>query len=261
VSVVAVVGEDFPEAHVELLRARGIGTEGLVRTAGRTFRWKGAYSYNLNEAKTLATELNVFETFRPELPASYRDASHVFLANIDPGLQLGVLEQVRAPKLVVLDTMNFWISGRLDDLRKVLRRVDVLVANDGEARQLTGEPNLMKAARRVLELGPTVVVVKKGEHGALLVTREFVFTAPAYPVEFVFDPTGAGDTFAGGFVGWLAKSGETSERTLRQAVIYGTVMASFTVEKFSLDRLKDVTDSDISLRYKEIKTMSDFALE
>jgi sugar/nucleoside kinase (ribokinase family) len=248
VRVVAVVGEDFPQEHLELLKGRGVDLTGLQVVKGRTFRWSGEYGYDLNEAHTLATHLNVFADFRPTLPEPLRRPSFLFLANIDPELQLQVLHQVTRPRLVALDTMNFWITGKRSALLKVLSEVDAVVINDAEARQLTQEPNLIKAARTILSYGPKIIVVKRGEYGALMVNGGRFFFAPAYPLESVFDPTGAGDTFAGGFMGSLAGQGDLSETTLRRAIVHGSVMASFTVEDFSLDRLRRLTPSEIEQR-------------
>lgn len=256
--VVAVVGEDFPEEHVQALAARGVDLTGLARAPGRTFRWAGYYEYDLAQAHTIATELNVFESFRPALPESYRDSPYVFLANIDPRLQLAVLDQVRRPRLVACDTMNYWIEQAPEALRAVLARVDIALMNEAEARQLCGETNLLRAARRVLELGPGVVVIKKGEHGCLMLSHTSYFAAPGYPLEEVRDPTGAGDTFAGGLVGYLARCGEEGEEALRRAIICGTVMASFAVEAFSLDRLLRLTPEEIAERYYEMSTITRF---
>lgn len=248
VRVVAVVGEDFPQEHLDLLRKREVDLSGLQVAGGKTFRWSGEYGYDLNEARTLATQLNVFADFSPTLPEKLKRPSFLFLANIDPELQLQVLRQVERPRLVALDTMNFWITGKRSALLKVLSEVDALLINDGEARQLTGEPNLIKAALAIASYGPKIVVVKRGEYGALMVNGGRFFFAPAYPLESVFDPTGAGDTFAGGFMGYLASRGELNEETLRRAIIHGSVMASFTVEDFSLDRLRRLTPPEIEQR-------------
>jgi sugar/nucleoside kinase (ribokinase family) len=250
VRLVAAVGGDFPEAHVRLLRDRGIDVAGLQRDpGGRTFRWAGAYGFDLNEAKTLDTQLNVFATFQPELPDDLRRVPYLFLANIDPDLQLGVLSQMAArPRLVALDTMNFWIQGKRDALRRVLAEVDVITINDAEARQLAGEPNLIKAARAIAGMGPRAVVVKRGEYGALMLTADAFFAAPAYPLESVFDPTGAGDTFAGGFMGYLASREATDPATMRRAIVYGSVLASFAVEDFSLNRLVRLQREEITAR-------------
>ena len=258
VSLVAVVGEDFPEEHVTFLHSRSIDTDGLQRSPGKTFHWSGRYGFDLNEAQTLDTQLNVLMDFQPNLPESYRDAEYLFLANIDPDLQMNVLEQVRKPKLVACDTMNFWISSKPDALRKVLQKVDIVVINEGEARQFTGESNLVKAARQIISLGCKRVVVKRGEYGVLMFTADTIFAAPAYPLEEVFDPTGAGDTFAGGFMGYLANTGDLSEEGLRQAIIYGSVMASFNVEDFSLNRMKCLEYSEIQARYRSFKGLTHF---
>ncbi len=259
VKLVAVVGEDFPAAHVEFLQSRNIDLAGLQTAAGETFRWKGRYEYDLNEAHTLETHLNVFESFKPQLPQDYRDAEYVFLANIDPELQLEVLEQVKNPKLVACDTMNFWISGKRDALLRTLAKVDILVINEAEVRQLAEEPNLIKAAQIVRSYGPKTLVVKRGEYGVLMFGEGSIFAAPAYPLDEVFDPTGAGDTFAGGFIGYLAATRNLEEKNLRKATVFGTVMASFTVEKFSLERLKEIAYDDISDRYRRIKLLTDFS--
>jgi sugar/nucleoside kinase (ribokinase family) len=258
VQLVAVVGEDFPEAHVQFLRGKGIGLEGLTREKGRTFRWKGKYGYQLNEAQTLDTQLNVFQSFSPRLPESYRNAPFVFLGNIHPELQSQVLDQVKSPRLVAADTMNFWIQGSREALLKTLKRVNLLFVNDAEARQLSGEHNIVKAARAILGMGPTRIVIKRGEYGALLFEREHIFACPAMPLEEVFDPTGAGDTFAGGFMGTLATSAQHDREALRRAMVMGSVMASFTVERFSLDRLRDLTRQEIHQRFSEFKRLTHF---
>ncbi len=259
VNLVAVIGDDFPQEHIDFLQSRNIDLTGLQKTQGETFRWKGRYDYNLNEAHTLETHLNVFESFRPVLPENYRDAEYVFLANIDPELQLEVLQQIKNPKLVACDTMNFWIEGKKAELIKTLAKVDILIINEAEVRQLADEPNLFKAATIVRSFGPKTLVVKQGEYGVLMFGDGSVFSAPAYPLEEVFDPTGAGDTFAGGFIGYIAATGHLDEQNLRKATVFGTVMASFTVEKFSLDRLRDIEYSEISDRYKKIKLLTEFA--
>ena len=259
VQLVAVVGQDFPQQHLDFLKSRNIDLGGLQTAEGETFRWKGRYEYDLNEAHTLETHLNVFESFKPQLPEAYQDAEYVFLANIDPELQLEVLQQVKNPKLVACDTMNFWISGKRDELIKTLAKVDILVINEAEVRQLADEPNLMKAAQIVRSFGPKTLVVKRGEYGVLMFGEGSVFSAPAYPLEEVFDPTGAGDTFAGGFIGYLAATRNLDEANLRKATVFGTVMASFTVEKFSLDRLKEIDHQEIADRYRKIKLLTEFA--
>lgn len=258
VSLVAVVGEDFPEEHLHFLKSRGIDTEGLERIPGRTFHWTGRYGFDLNEAETLDTQLNVLMEFQPNLPESYRNADYLFLANIDPELQMQVLEQVKKPKLVACDTMNFWISSKPEALKKVLQNVDIVVINEGEARQFTGEANLVKAARQIIGLGCKRLVVKRGEYGVLMFTANSVFAAPAYPLEDVFDPTGAGDTFAGGFMGYLANTGDISEEGLRQAIVFGSVMASFNVEDFSLNRMKHLEYREIESRYRSFKSLTNF---
>jgi len=258
VRVVAVVGEDFPEAHVDFLRGRGVDLAGLERRPGRTFRWSGRYEFDLNQAHTLDTQLNVFADFRPELPEGFRDSSHVFLGNIDPELQLRVLDQVRAPRIVAADTMNFWIASKRAALLEVLGRVDLLFVNDAEARQLAGEHNIVKAARAILSLGPSAVVVKRGEYGALFFAGSDVFASSAYPLAELFDPTGAGDSFAGGFMGYLARSGSLDPSAMRRAMVVGSVLASFAVERFSLDRLRDLDPGEIRARYSEFRRLAHF---
>ncbi len=256
VRLVATVGQDFPKEHVQLLEDRGVDVGGLSVAAGRTFRWSGAYGYDLNEARTLDTQLNVFANFRPALAENLRRVPYLFLANIDPELQLEVLHQMRErPRLVALDTMNFWIQGKREPLGRVLREVDVVTINDAEARQLAGEPNLVKAARAIAAMGPRTVVVKRGEYGALLLDDGAFFVVPAYPLESVFDPTGAGDTFAGGFMGSLAARDRVDRGTLRRAMVYGSVMASFTVEDFSLNRLARLAPHEIERRYADFEDL------
>lgn len=258
VNLVGVVGEDFPEEHVGFLCSRGIDCAGLQRVAGKTFRWAGYYEYDLNQAHTLDTQLNVFADFSPRLPDTYRDAEYVFLANIDPVLQLQVLDQVRSPKLAVCDTMNFWIDTKKTELLEVLKRVDIAFMNDAEARQLCGTSSIIKAARQIRELGPRCVVIKKGEHGAMLFTDRSFFSAPSYPLDEVVDPTGAGDSFAGGFMGYIASTGDVSDVNLRKAIVCGSTVASFNVEDFSLRRMSKLTMDDISKRYDEFKTICYF---
>lgn len=257
VRLVGVVGRDFPTKHLDLLRRRRIDLSGLQIADGETFRWSGFYEYDLNEAKTLDTRLNVFEKFVPTLPESFRTTDAVFLANIDPDLQMRVLRQVHRPKVVAADTMNLWISTKPDRLKALCKEIDILILNDGEARQLSGKPSLIQAGKLIRSWGPRYVVVKKGEHGALLFSERRVSSAPAYPLEEVFDPTGAGDTFAGGFMGHINRNGNRlDEATLHNALFYGTVMASFTVEKFSLDRLLTVTPAQIKARLALLHRMS-----
>jgi sugar/nucleoside kinase (ribokinase family) len=258
VRLVAVVGEDFPPAHLKLLREKGIDTEGLEVRPGKTFRWGGSYLSDLNQADTHFTHLNVFETFQPSLPPGWEKTDGVFLANIDPVLQLQVLDQMKRPQLVAGDTMNLWIKTKPDRVKDAIERMDLLFINDAEARQLTQEANLPKAARRLLAMGPRFVVIKKGEHGAVLYSRKETFCAPALPLEKVVDPTGAGDTFAGGCVGYIARRGCFAPAVLRRAVIYGSVMASFAVEDFSLNRLRRVGKADIVARYQRFKKLTCF---
>lgn len=257
--VTAVVGDDFPRKELAFLEARGVDLKGLaVVKGGKTFRWQGKYDYDLHDAQTLATDLGVFENFHPEVPEAYRDAPFVFLANIDPELQREVLNQVAKPKFVACDTMNYWIESKRTQLFETMSRVQVMVLNDAEVRQLTKEPNLVKAARAVQLFGPRIVIVKKGEHGALMFYEDSLFSAPAYPVEQVMDPTGAGDSFAGGFVGSLARKGSVDEASVRQAMIYGSVMASFCVESFGIERFKTLAPQEIVERYREFQKISHF---
>ncbi len=258
VNLVAVVGDDFPQEHVDFLKSRDIDLRGLARVSGKTFRWKGKYGYDLNEAQTLETDLNVFADFKPRIPEEYAATDYLFLANIDPELQMEVLNQVARPRIVACDTMNFWISSKQEALKKVLERVDILIINEGEARQLSGEANLVKAARKVLSLGAKTLIIKRGEYGVLMFNGSSIFAVPAYPLEEVFDPTGAGDTFAGGFMGYLANTGDISEDGIRQAIIFGSVMASFNVEDFSLNRLKRLDYREIEERYRAFKAMTHF---
>ncbi|MEE8613186.1 MAG: PfkB family carbohydrate kinase [Nitrospirales bacterium] len=258
VELIAVVGEDFPEPHIDFLKSRGIDLTGLERRGGKTFRWRGEYTYQLNEAHTLETHLNVLETFRPKIPEHYRSPKMLFLGNIDPELQLDVLNQVERPRLVACDTMNFWIGGKRDALWRVLEKVDVLVINDGEARDLGQDSNLVKVAKETLARGPKHLIIKRGEHGVLMFNQKHTFGAPAFPLEMVKDPTGAGDTFAGGFMGHLASTGDLSEAGFRRAIIFGSVMASFTVEAFSLDRLRCLEYKEIEARFREFKRLTHF---
>lgn len=253
----AVVGRDFPEAYVDLLRERDVDTRGLVRDEhGDTFFWAGRYHYDLNQRDTLATHLNVLATFEPNLPASYRDSKIICLGNLDPSVQAQVLDQVEAPDLVVMDTMNYWIEQTPDALREVLARVDVLIINDAEARELSGEPNLVKAARIVRGMGPKTLVIKKGEHGALLFSGDTIFSAPAFPLEDIHDPTGAGDTFLGGFAGHLARSRSHDPETMKEAVVMGSALASFVVEAFGPERLLDLTPEALAARVESFRQLS-----
>ena len=258
VRLVAVVGEDFPAQHVDFLASRKVDLRGLKRVPGKTFRWKGHYDYDLNEAHTLETQLNVFKDFDPDIPEEYRDSEFVFLANIDPGLQLHVLEQVRSPRLVICDTMNLWIETRRPQLLETISRVDYLLLNDSEARQLAEEPNLIGAGRKLLGMGPQRVIIKKGEHGVIMLGKDVFFSLPAYPLETVFDPTGAGDTFGGGLLGSLSRYPEMSEDDIRRSIVYGSVIASFNVESFSCDRLRDLTTGEIEERYREFTAITCF---
>ncbi len=259
IRLVGVVGGDFPKKHTDFLDERNIDLDGLQRVEeGKTFRWGGRYHYDLNVRDTLFTELNVFEKFKPVIPHTYKRSSYVCLGNIDPTLQLEVLKQIEKPRLVVGDTMNYWIESKPKELQETFKVMDVVVVNESEARLLTKEPNLIKASKRIIEMGPSTVIIKKGEHGALLVTKDVVFSAPAYPLETIYDPTGAGDAFAGGFVGWLSKTDDLSPENLRRAVVYGSALASFCVEKFSIDGLRDLTYLEIQDRYRAFMEISRF---
>ncbi|MEM1349338.1 MAG: PfkB family carbohydrate kinase [Myxococcota bacterium] len=256
--LVAVVGEDFPADPLEFLSSRGVDLSGLHRTDGKTFRWSGRYGHDLNEAITLDTQLNVFADFAPNLSETYRSTDIVFLANIDPVLQLQVLEQVDDPKFVAMDTMNLWIDTKRDDLEAVMKRVDMVVVNDTEARAIGRSPNVVQAAQNIAALGPEHVVIKRGEYGALLYTGGAFFFAPAYPLEEVYDPTGAGDTFAGGLLGYLAKAGRFDPQTMRMATVVGCTMASFTVEKFSYENLRGLQGERIAKRLDQFRALTHF---
>lgn len=261
VRLVAIVGDDFTPQDAAIFRGRRIDLAGLERTSGKTFFWAGRYSENMNERTTLATELNVFANFNPTLPESYVDSEYIFLGNIDPTLQRSVLRQVRGnPKAVGLDTMNYWIERTPAELRETLKHTQILMINDDETRQLTGEHNLLRAAKHVFQLGPKTLVIKRGEHGALLVHNKFMFSVPAYPLEEVHDPTGAGDSFAGGFMGYLASAGRVNEETLRRAMVYGSVLGSFTVEKFGVERLSNLKRGEITARAKLFSRLTSFEL-
>jgi len=260
VGVVAVVGEDFTAEDEAVFHERKIDTENLQRVpGGKTFRWVGEYGFDLNTAQTLDTELNVFADFRPQLSEAAKRAPFLFLANIQPGLQREVREQVDA-RFVAMDTMNYWIERTREELLQTIAGVDALIINDAEARELAGEPNLIRAARKVLTLGPQMLVVKRGEYGAAFFTRDSYFATPAFPLESVFDPTGAGDSFAGGFMGYLAQADRIDDATLRRAIIYGSVMASFNVEEFSCDRLRRLTTEEIRARFREFKEFTQFEI-
>ncbi len=258
VDLIAVVGEDFPPQHLTFLKSRGIDLTGLERRPGATFRWKGEYTHQLNEARTLDTKLNVFETFRPKIPESYRSPELLFLGNIDPELQFDVLQKLPRPPLVACDTMNFWINGKRDALWRVLEQVDILIVNDGEARALGEDSNLVKVAQKILARGPKHLIIKRGEYGVLMFNEKQVFGAPAFPLEDVRDPTGAGDSFAGGFLGYLAATGNRSIDAFKQAIIFGSVMASFAVESFSLDRLRILDYKEVHERFRAFKQLTHF---
>jgi ribokinase len=256
-ALISVIGKDFPKEYLDLLRKRGISLEGL-KVDDKTFHWEGFYEYDMNEAKTRRTELNSLENFRVQVPESFKDTKYVFLANIDPEQQLETLRQMEKPELVVLDTMNFWITNKKKHVLEIMKKADVLLLNDGEARQLFGTVSLVKAANDALSLGPKAVIIKKGEHGALLFTKNKHFSAPGYPLENIKDPTGCGDSFGGAFIGYLAKTKDMSERNFRKAIIYGSVVASHNAEDFGLNRLVKLKMDDIEKRYGEFQDMREF---
>ena len=258
VKIVGVVGEDFPEDYLEIFSQRGVDLQGLKRAPGETFHWRGRYHEDLNVRDTVELRLNVLTGFSPTLPESYRDAEYVFLGNIDPGMQIEVLSQLRRMRLVACDTMDHWIQGSGEALRKLLRRIEMLIINDSEARLLSGEHNIVRAARSILKMGPKVVLIKRGEYGVLQFSDSSIFSTPAYPLEEVFDPTGAGDSFAGGFLGHLARSGDHGQGGLRRAIVYGSVVASFTVEDFGLQRLTRLSVEEIEERYQRFIDLTDF---
>lgn len=260
VQLVGVIGDDFPADALDFLAERDVDLSGLERAAGESFRWSGVYSFDLNSRDTLDTRLGVFADFNPRIPASFRSTEWVFLGNIDPVLQLAVLDQIERPKLVACDTMNFWIQGKRDELLQLLGRVDLLMVNDAEARELSGDHNLARAARWIQEQGPQYIIIKKGEHGAILFTPDSIFFAPGFPLEEVFDPTGAGDAFAGGLMGYLAQCGQLSDAAMRRAVIYGSAMGSFAVERFSVERFKDLAPEEIEARVRSFREMTSFQL-
>lgn len=261
VNLVAVVGDDFTARDAAIFRGRRIDITGLERAPGKTFFWAGRYTDDLNDRITLATELNVFATFTPKLPPAYRRSSYIFLANIDPTLQRSVLEQVhRRPRLVALDTMNYWIERTPAELQRTLGQTQVLMINDAETRQLSSEHNLLRAARHIFRLGPRTLVIKRGEHGAMMVHNRSVFCMPAFPLEEVHDPTGAGDSFAGGFMGYLASVGRVNNATLRRAMVYGSVMGSFAVERFGLNRFRTLTRREIAARARHFHRLTQFTL-
>lgn len=256
-ALISVVGDDFPKNYIDLLKKRNVDIDGLKIT-GKTFHWDGFYEYDMNEAKTRKTELNSLEQFKVEMPERYKNTKYVFLANIDPEQQLETLRQMNKPDFAVLDTMNFWITSKRDSLMEVIKKVDVLLLNDGEARQLFKTASLVKAANDALRIGPKAVIIKKGEHGALLFTKNKHFSAPSYPLENIKDPTGCGDCFGGAFIGYLAKTKDLSEPNFRKAIIYGSVVASHNAEDFGLNRLKHLTMNDIEKRYKEFQDIREF---
>jgi len=263
VNLVAVVGTDFPQEHVQSFREWGVNLDGLQVAEGKTFRWSGRYGYDMNTAETLDTQLNVFATFHPELPESYKESEFVFLANIDPVLQLEILSQIRKPRLTVLDTMNYWINYRKDALTRVMSAVDIVLLNEAETRQYGNTFSLIRSARKILSLGPKALVVKKGEYGAVLFANggelnDSFFFVPAYPLEKIQDPTGAGDSFAGGFIGYLASRGSTEMADLRRAMVHGSVVASYTVEDFGLGRLRALTREQVQQRYLDFKRFTNF---
>lgn len=262
-AIVSVVGEDFPQEHLDLLKSKNIETSGIeVVKGGKTFFWSGRYHNDLNSRDTLDTQLNVLADFNPIVPNDYKDSDVVMLGNLHPNIQMKVLDQLtEKPKLVVLDTMNFWMNCALDELKEVLKRIDVITINDEEARQLSGEYSLVKAAEVIHEMGPKYVVIKKGEHGALLFADKDVFFAPALPLKEVFDPTGAGDTFAGGFTGYLTQSSNVSFRNMKNAIIYGSNLASFCVEKFGTERMEDLNDKEVIERLQQFKMLTQFDIE
>ncbi len=258
VNIIAAVGEDFPKKYLRLLKERGIGTGGIAVNRGKTFRWEGRYEHDMSVAHTLATHLNVFQDFAPRIPHSLRNSKILFLANIDPDLQESVLRQIKRPKLIACDSMNHWITSKKRSLEKFLHKVDMFLLNDAEARQFSQESNLMKAAKAIVSKGPKSVVIKKGEHGVIYYSKRGHFVAPAYPLENVYDPTGAGDTFAGGVIGYLSKAGRINDASIRKSMVYGSIMASFAVEDFSVNGLLSKNLSDINKRYSDFKKLTRF---
>jgi len=259
IRLVAVVGGDFHKEHIQFMESHQIDLDGLQKVeAGKTFRWGGKYHYDLNVRDTLFTDLNVFKNFDPKIPSGFKSSSYVVLGNIDPVLQLRVLNQINKPRLVVGDTMNYWIETKPKELMKTVKFMDAIIVNDSEARLLTHEPNLIKAAKKIIKMGPKIIIIKKGEHGAMLVTDDTIFSAPAYPLETIFDPTGAGDAFAGGFIGWIARTDDLSTENLKRAVVYGSTLASFCVEKFSVDSLRDLSYLKIRDRFHSFMDLSRF---
>lgn len=258
IELIGPVGNDFPQEHLDFLHSRQIGTSALQKIDGPTFRWGGFYEYDMNQAHTLETKLNVLTQFDPEVPKELQDASYVFLANIDPALQLKVIGQLKKPKLLIADTMNFWIESKREVLHEVIKNVDFMIMNDAEIRQFMETPNIPVAARRLIGLGCKGVIVKKGEHGALVFTKTGHFSAPSFPQELLRDPTGAGDSFGGAFIGYLAKTDDLSDENIRRAVIIGSVMASFNIEDFSLERMKRLKKKEIGERFEAVRSSSQF---
>lgn len=256
VNVVGVVGTDFDFSIIDFLKKRAVDLNGVYVEEGKTFRWGGKYHKDINKRDTTFTDLNVFQNFKPNIPESYKNSKYVFLANIDPELQLQVLDQINKPKLVVLDTMNFWISSKKNKVEEVIKRSNIIILNDEETREFTNIPNLLDAGRKILSLGPDYLIIKKGEHGAVLLGKDSFFTVPAFPVRTVMDPTGAGDSFAGGFVGYLAKENKTDSGTLRKAVVYGSVVASYNVEDFSFNKLVEINENDLQRRYNKMQEIT-----
>lgn len=258
VNLVAVVGNDFSKKNIKFFEKHDINLKGLIQSKGETFRWEGRYGWDFADPTTIATHLNVFATFNPKIPKSYQDSEYVFLANIDPVIQKKVLNQVKRPKLIACDTMNFWIENKRKQLLQLLKKIDVLLINESEAKELTYEANLLKSGKKIMKLGPKAIIIKRGEHGVLLFTQDNIFVSPAFLLESVIDPTGAGDTFAGGFMGYLAKSRKISQNALRNAVVYGSIMATFAVESFGLQCLGAVSLRDVNKRIKKFKKYTSF---
>jgi sugar/nucleoside kinase (ribokinase family) len=258
VNIVATVGEDFPKKYISLFKSRSVGVEGLHVARGKTFRWKGWYDYDLNTAHTVYTHLNVFKDFKPEVPRDLRKCKNVFLANIDPELQYNVLKQVDRPRLVACDSMNYWLEHKKKAFERLLDKVDILLLNDSEARQFSGESNLVNAAKFIVSVGPRAVIIKKGEHGVIYFSKQSHFIAPAYLLETIYDPTGAGDTFAGGLMGYLSKCPKIDETSIRKGIIYGSILASFAVEDFSVNKLLEISLDDINARYRHFREITRF---
>lgn len=258
VNAISVVGYDFPEEHIEFLKSRNINVDGIEKTQDKTFRWSGSYEGDMNQAETLSIDVDILNNFQGNVPENYKDAEYIFLGNIDPELQLKVIKQMTAPKFIAMDTMNFWIENKKEQVLETLKNVNLLFINDAEARQLFETHNLKKAASRALDMGPDHVIIKKGEHGSILFSKDWHFSLPGYPLDDVVDPTGAGDSFAGGFMGWLAKTDDLSEKNLRKSMVYATMTASFNVQDFSINKLKNINMIDIQNRYNNFKNMTYF---